>query len=237
MNTATATQTQSLPKPTFESARTSFEIRIARSEAEKLEVYKFRYRIYFEQMGRDKKYADPFSKTCSDPMDEKAVHIAAYSKIDGSIIGVARVNFWHDEEFSENELYRFTDFLSDYDSNISLTSKMMIDPEWRGSLMFLELCKKLYHVIASRGCRLNFMATADQLVPLFSRLGFAQHRPRTVWADYGSSNPMVLHLDDIDALTRCRSPLASLAEIYFPSVQNSISGDFRFSPRFQLAAI
>lgn len=229
--------TAALKKPTLESGRNSFEIRIARTEAEKREIYQFRYRIYFEQMGRDKKYANHFTRTCSDPADETAVHIAAYSKIDGSVIGVARINFWSDGEFLEDELYHFTDYLDEYDSNISLTSKMMIDPEWRGSLMFLELCKKLYHVTASRGCRLNFIATADELVPLFSRLGFSAHRPRTTWADYGSSNPMILRLDDIDELERVRSPFASLAARYFPSVAERREKHFPLSPRIQFAVV
>ena len=55
------------------------------------EVYRFRYRIYEEEMNRHDQYADHEKKRITDPLDAHGYNIAAC--IDNEIVAVNRVQF------------------------------------------------------------------------------------------------------------------------------------------------
>ena len=67
------------------------QIKQAISESEKDDIFKFRYRIYIEEMSRKQKYADHAAKTIKEPLDDDAYLLAAYDS-DGLLIGTCRTN-------------------------------------------------------------------------------------------------------------------------------------------------
>jgi hypothetical protein len=182
-------------------------VRKIETAADLEKVLRFRYEIYYKQMGRDKAYADHDRQILMDPLDSVGVHFAAFDPLTDDVVGIIRINFWEDQELPEDELYHYSDFVPHCEGRVSLTSKMIIDPLYRGSTLFLDLIRGVYEEAVRRGNRYNFIATNDHLVPLFQRIGYVAHQPRTTWGDYGSSNPLVVDLWDAEHLTSVNSPL------------------------------
>ncbi len=188
------------------------QVRILHTRAEIHEALSLRYRVYFEELHRDQKYANQEAKILRDALDDRSIHAGAFCPVSGQMIGTCRMSFWQDGELPENELYRFSDFAKEAHNKISFTSKMVVLPAYRGSTAFVQLATILFEEALKRGCRYDIIATADHLVPTFKRLGYKAHRPRTTWADYGSSNPMVFDLWDFDHMREVRSPFYGIAE-------------------------
>ena len=71
-----------------------FEICEAVDAAARDEIYRFRYRIYVEQMGLRQKYADHIRKRVVESVDELARVYAAY--LNGTIVGTICGNRFSD---------------------------------------------------------------------------------------------------------------------------------------------
>jgi len=216
MNYAAELQNTSTESTTF----TRPEVRFARSEDEKQAIFRFRYKVYVEGMGRDKNTADHINETLSDSLDESATLIGAF--LGDVAVGAGRVNYSSDCTLPEEELYGFSEYEKKYPNGLSLTSKVMVDPEFRGTKIFLDIARLCLIDAGPKKIRGNFIATADKLVPLFKKIGFVQYRPRVdSYLDYGSSNPMMMDPNDIGHLESVNSPLLDLAKRYYvrPTVQ------------------
>src|SRR6476469_6915223 len=110
-----------------------FEIREAVDAATRNEIYRFRYRIYVEQMGLQQKYADHVRRMVVEPLDDAARVYAAYSN--GTIVGTIRGNRFSDLSTAYyRTLYRVDDRFSCHPDEMSLTTKLMFDPALRRSL-------------------------------------------------------------------------------------------------------
>lgn len=207
MNTETQTSTQEL------SARATLAtpiIRIAQTEAEKREVYRFRYRIYVKEMGRDQKTADHENQMLSDQLDKTALILMAVA--DGEVVGTARMNFSSDTVLPEEELYEFSKFEALHPGRVSLISKMIIDHRYRRTRLFLQLCERMSIESIRRSTRRVVIATGNHLVGIFARVGFVQYKPTTTWLDYGTSNCMVIDPFDLEHLRSQRSPILPICE-------------------------
>jgi hypothetical protein len=187
-------------------------IRVVQTENERQEVFKFRYKIYVEGMNRDKHVADHNKKILTDWRDSTAVILAAYC--DDKIVGTGRINFSSDGCLGEEELFGFSKFEKKFPGKLTLTSKLLVAPEFRGSRVYLDLARKFCEISLQRGAVLNFIITATDLVPLFSRLGFRKYREGREWLDYGFMNPMILDLSDVEYLQKRHSPFVEMIERY-----------------------
>src|SRR3954449_12889410 len=88
------------------------------------EIYRFRYRIYVEQMGLRQKYADHVRKRVVEPLDEAARIYAAY--FNGTIVGTIRGNRFSDLPSAYyRKLYRIDDRFPFLPNEMSLTTKPM----------------------------------------------------------------------------------------------------------------
>jgi hypothetical protein len=109
-----------------------FEICEAVNAASRSEIYRFRYRIYVEQMGLRQKYADHVRKRVVEPLDEAARIYAAY--FNGTIVGTIRGNRFSDLATAYyRKLYRIDDRFPFCPDEMSLTTKLMFDPALRRS--------------------------------------------------------------------------------------------------------
>lgn len=195
-------------------------VRVAKTQVEREDIYRFRYEHYVVGMGRDKTVADHQNKMLVDSLDDTAVQIGAY--YGDELVGCARVNFSCYTELPEDELYGFSEYEAQYPGKLSLTSKVIVAPAHRGTRIFLKLARQCCEEAGRRQMQRNFIATADKLVPIFKKLGFIAHRPRfESWADYGSSNPMLINLNQVDYLRSINSPFVDIAERYYAQPKKS----------------
>src|SRR5215467_14012942 len=109
----------------------STSIRIATSPDLLLEIFRFRYKIYVSEMGRDSPYADHDRKIMRHPLDSTAVNLVAFN--DNSITGVVRSNVGVDGSFGPFfDFYDIQSVGADHPNATSITSGLMVTRDRRG---------------------------------------------------------------------------------------------------------
>jgi hypothetical protein len=191
--------------------RNRFEICEAVDAGARNEIYRFRYRIYVEQMGLRQKYADHVRKRVVEPLDEAARIYAAY--FNGTIVGTIRGNRFGDFPTAYyRKLYRIDDRFPFCADEMSLTTKLMFDPALRRSLYPIRLIVHYARDFnARRPCKIDFVDCRRWLLPFFLKLGYVDYLGWVFHNEYGSIRPLFCPADQVLRLQRLRSPLAAVA--------------------------
>lgn len=185
-------------------------IRQASNPEELAAIYRFRYAIYIEEMGKPMPGADHASRTLRDELDYRSTQL--YAQDNGEIIGVVRVT-WGADGLPENYLnwYGLEQFACFPKEEMSFNGRLMVSEKFRNSGVALALARQTYRLGRERGVAFNFLHTTPPLIPLFERFGHRRYAPQFIDPDLGPRTPMVLVLEDINHLENCKSPFASLA--------------------------
>ena len=191
--------------------RNRFEICEAVDTSTRNEVYRFRYRVYVEQMGLRQKYADHVRKQVVEPLDEAARIYAAY--FNGNVVGTIRGNRFSDLPTAYyRKLYRIDDRFPFRLDEMSLTTKLMFDPVLRGSLYPIRMIVHYARDFnARRPCKIDFVDCRRWLLPFFLKLGYVDYLGWVFHNEYGSVRPLFCPADQVQRLQRLRSPLAAVA--------------------------
>lgn len=193
---------------TRKEALVGTKIRLATTEADRHDAFRFRYEIYVKEMKRFQKYADHDKQIIEEPLDRTG-HILIASDDEGHTVGTVRFNIGVDENFGlYEELYRLREFDRFYPSSVSITTKLMVAPDYRHSMLPLRLAVRSYVSGIAFGCAFDCIDCNKHLVPFFNRLGYRRVFPEVVHPEYGRVVPMVLALLDINHLEKVRSPFA-----------------------------
>lgn len=188
----------------------------ATTPEEREAVYRLRYRVFIDEMGWQRAPdADHERKIKTDDLDAVA---SIYYLTDGTdvvaavrTIRAADVGHYHYAE--AYGLDRFADLPPEA---IQFTSALVVAPEWRGTRALGQLLTFVYEQGRQTPVWLGFIHCAPSLVALYEALGYRRFQSDVMESDTGLRIPLVLVVDDIDYLTRVRSPFARLAT-RFPS--------------------
>ena len=185
-------------------------IRLA-STAEELEtIYRFRYRIYVDEMNRRQFYADRASKRIEDPLDRGGYNFAAFQG--DEVVGVVRVNLPRTSDIAYYET--FLDMHSAdrfHPSATSMCTRLMVTPRLRRTSLAMRLAQVSYEFCLHNQIRYNFMDCDDHLISFFTRLGYNIRR-RAEHPEYGMGTVMRLDLLDRARLAQTRSPFLAILD-------------------------
>lgn len=200
---------QTKPSSPLRSSLPAVKARITRATAQELpEVFRFRYRVYVEEMQRSQRHADHGLRQTTDELDARGVNLIAV--LNGSIVGTARVNFLEDGPVgSYEDFYGVRTLSSSERAHTSITTSLIVDQSLRGSSLPLMLVRACYRTLIERDSRMNLIDCNDHLVPFFERLGYV-HCGKKRHYDYGVVNCMALELQNEAQLARARSPFLRL---------------------------
>lgn len=191
------------------SESTSVLIKPASTLPELMAIYRFRYKIYHEEMQRRQDYADHFRKTISDPLDACAMNFAAWEK--DRIVGVVRANLARDMCLAGYEdLYQMHSFGEAHPAHTAIVTRMMVEPQKRGSRLAVDLAAACYRFGLAHAIKFNFIDCNAHLVRFFKGIGYRDYIGTRMHDEYGEVTPMVFHLDDHQHLQEIRSPLYSV---------------------------
>lgn len=200
-----------------------FEVRVATSPAEREAIFRLRYAIYVEEMGRRQRYADPVARRIEEPLDEHGVLLGAWDER-GELVGTVRNNY---EGFGlYHELYEL-DRAGPLLARTAITTKLMVVPQLRHrARLGLELAVACYKDAIALGVVLCFIDCNPPLVPMFTSLGYRHYRSPIHHPEYGEVEAMVLGLTDRAWLERVGSPFVPLipAEGLTPEVEAVLYG-------------
>ena len=175
-------------------------IHIAESEQKRYEIYRFRYRIYIEEMAKPYRHADHEKKILTDPLDESGTLL--YAEEDGQITGTLRINWGTDQtalDFFDKpfDLELFGDFPP---GDFSFTSRLMVASKLRRSALAANLCNTAYRIGRQRGVQFNFAHCNPRITGLFQHLGFRTYKGDIEDEEVGRQTPLILLLQDIEHL-------------------------------------
>lgn len=184
-------------------------IREASTEADRERVFRFRYRIYVEEMGRRQKYADPARRTIEEPFDATGHLLLA--ELGGEVVGTLRTNFARETDLDYYpELFGMDSVGDAFPEAVSLTTKLMVAPAMRSSSLAVRLALAVFRLGLSCGIRHDFIDCNAHLEGFFMRLGFRRYWPHVEHPEYGRVLPLRLDVDDTAHLQAIGSPLARI---------------------------
>ena len=169
-------------------------------------VYRFRYQVYVQELGRRSPHADYDIHQLRHPLDDTGVNIAAF---DGpSIIGVIRNNIGLDGSFGPFlDFYGIGSGAYDHPRQTSITSGLMVTATRRGGIIGTRLATAAYKHGLSRGTRWNFIDCIPSLEAFYLAFGWVEHLPEATHPEYLTRvRRLRLDLEDEEHFERVRSP-------------------------------
>ena len=210
-----------------EGKRTRLRVGKATTREEKEAVYRLRYRVVVGEMKKRPDYADNDTKMLTDPLDEVATVL--YLAEGDEIIAAVR-NIWapNAPEARQVQFYELNKIPEVPREAMSFTSRLIIAPRYRGTMALGVLLAAIYQEARTKGIWLDFINCAPPLVSLYEVMGYRRFMANVLDTDVGLSVPMALVGDDVEYLTRVRSPFARMT----PQFANDPAHGAWFAKRF-----
>lgn len=182
------------------------EIRLAVTPPDRLAVFRLRYAIYIEEMGRPLKKVNHADKVLVDSLDvPEAILLAAWHE--GQIVGTARTNYLRNCDIGEYDEFYDLSALSASDRAVtSISTRIMVRPDFRRTTLAAHLASGLYRQALADGILADFCDCNEHLLPFFGGLGYRIHRADVRHAEYGCVTVLRLDMTDLNHLAAVRSP-------------------------------
>lgn len=227
-----------LTQQATDQSKNQVEIGIATTNDEKEAIYKFRYQVYIEEMGKPLEAADHINSLIYDTMDDWSVLV--YAQTNGAIIGTLRLAIAEAAQFSASlqEIFSMERFkaLCPPKAPLSLGTKLAVKSDYRGSQVLYSMLYKAYEVWREHDVQYTFGGCNPYLIPLYEQMGFRRFTGNFTDPGYGMLTPLVLVIEDINHFRIVRSPFYRMARRWtndpmpsikfldaFPSVQSFIN--------------
>lgn len=183
------------------------EIRMVETREDRERVFRFRYEIYVEEMGRVQKYADPTRRRIEEPFDATA-HLMIAER-GGVTVGTLRTNFAGETDLGYYvRLFELDSVGNAFPSKVSLTTKLMVRRELRSGTLAVRMACAVYRFGLENGIRHDFIDCNPHLERFFQRLGFRPYMGKAEHPEYGPVLPLRLDLTDFEYLRQIGSPFS-----------------------------
>lgn len=185
----------------------------ASSEEERQAIYQFRYKVHVQELNRKIPGVDHLRKRISDSFDSWGKLV--YAELDGRIIGTVRVNVGKTSDFPREladvfHLDKFQQF-EPAAKNLFLGTKLMVDPEYRKTLLPFRLMARGYEIMRENKVQFSFSGCNPYLIPMYEQLGYRTMGTGFQDPGYGLVIPIVLLPEDVEHLAAVRSPFLRMA--------------------------
>ncbi len=206
-------------------------VKIATTDEEKEMVFRFRYKIYVEQMKRSfMEFIDHDKKMVYESYDFEKDTIILYLGDLRNIKGTLTLRIWDKGKIPKSAQRKFnTDQFPNIDNLIvSEACYFMIDMYQRGVSTVPLLFDALYDLIIRRGLLLNmvFLTCMPGLVNYYQKFGFRLYTEKLVSLADGLRAPLLLIPNDILYLKKINVPFIFAANKYKKYVANLLDNDF-----------
>ena len=187
------------------------DIKVASSDEDRERIFRFRYDVYVTEMGKNPAEADHQKKIIRDELDDDA-HLL-YAEDEGHIIGTVRLNYRTEKKFPAvwEQIYAIEKFAPSFGEHISMTSRMMVAKDYRGSSVPAALVGAVYSTGREMGSKFDFCNCAPSLLEFYEQIGFRRFTDGFMDEDNGYHVPLVMLARDTQHLRQVRSPLYRVA--------------------------
>jgi CRP-like cAMP-binding protein len=181
----------------------AYEVGVAQTDEEKEAVYRFRYTVYVEEMGRYQESADHEGRRLVEPEDEQSFILHIRDVDDHTVVGTGRVT-WGGYGFSQRQIdeYSLTPFLDALPhEHIAVGERVMVRPDLRGSGLIDELMDKRNQTALAHDVRIQFAACEPHLLSLYLGQGRRTYAKKNInTPEAGYLIPLVAFPEGPDAL-------------------------------------
>lgn len=180
------------------------DVRVAETPREREDIFRFRYKVYVEDLKKEVPGADHTQKMVRDEEDESGILLYVSDRTD-KVVGTLRLNRLSKGVSDDlRQLYGLDQFDDVPASQIAVASRFIVSPDAAGAgsaLSQYALGWALEHAI-----KLVFSYCSPHMVAGYEQLGFRRFKDN--FSDpVGYRVPMLLVLFDKDHLRRIGSPL------------------------------
>ena len=186
------------------------EILDVTTDAQREAVYRFRYDIYVEEMGRYRDVADHEGRRLVEPDDELAkLKLIQY---EGRVIGTARLSWGavpgalNERIVEQYDLQAFLDAVPH--EHLAVGERLMFPPEYRGGPLLFKFISESIVEFRKMGIQLFFGDCEPHLLNPYQSLGYRPYTRRHVnKPETGYLIPIMFVAGDLDYLKSIESPL------------------------------
>lgn len=180
----------------------------ASSQDDLEDAYRFWYRVYVQEMGRhcDDPLADHRTGKLRDPIAPRGALLLARNPR-GAVVGTVLNTPTTEPIGKYEEIYRLNQLSGSQRRRSTITTKLMVDPRFRGTKLPMQLARAAYVHTLEHQMLYDFIDCNDHLVGFFEKLGYRPHRGCVEHPDYGRVNSLYIALQDAVHLCNVRSPL------------------------------
>lgn len=194
-------------------------VHVAKTREEMEAIYRFRYRIYVEELHRELGGVDHDKRMVTDAEDDKAYSHHFYAGSVDDIEGVVRLRVWGPGEMPAAFSKKFSMHLFG-PAQARLRScevgRYMIDPKRRGALVLPSMARRTYEFLAhEQAVDVSFCYCRPGLVDYYRRLGARPYGADVFQESEGLEVPLVSVLSDHDYYRRVGSPMAGWVKNFF----------------------
>lgn len=190
----------------------AFEVHMAKTVEDKARLFRFRYKCFHEELGRDSPHLDHEKKIMRDELDRGAVQL--FMMLQGQIVAAVRISLGGGGSFPDKMKgeYNLGKFTKHWPSDkLSLTDRLFVDDRYKTGNAVPLLLSACYKIIRKRGIQFDFTHCEPYLVQLYEMLGYRRYTESFVDEDDGFQLPLVLLTEDLEHLTKSRSPFSRIA--------------------------
>lgn len=190
------------------------DVKVAETPAERERVFRFRYEVHVEELGKTGPGVDPERRMIVDEADEDA-EIAYAEDESGRIIGTCRTRTGARTPLPEGLRVAFNTApveAAHGATSVSVTGRFMVDPAYRGRTVASLLLFQQFARVRELGIQFNYCYCEPSLVRLYRRLGYRPYREAVRPDGTQLRVPLVLNLRDGSILRSRQSPFAILVD-------------------------
>jgi hypothetical protein len=153
----------------------------AETEEQREAVYRFRYSVYVEEMGRYQSVADHAGRRLVEPEDERSWIFSACDD-DGEVVATARLS-WGGNGFTARQIeeYSLDSFLAELPAeHLALAERAMVKSQMRGTGLVDEVLRCLDDTGLAHDVRIQFSACEPHLLSLYLGRGRRTYSMRNI---------------------------------------------------------
>lgn len=176
-------------------------VHVAETRREVEAIYRFRYTVFVEELGRELGGVDHENRWVHDDEDEKPYTHHAYTGTPEHITGSMRLRFWGPGSLPEHEQRLFCMSQIPGIENLAVAEgdRFMISRGLRGQLILPSMMRTMFDfLVVDRGADLVFCCCGPGLVRHYRKLGFRPYRAQPIHSPEGLRVPLLAIPSDIE---------------------------------------
>ncbi len=185
---------------------------LAQSDEEREAVFRLRYNVYVEELGRYGAIANHQERLFSEPID--GLSFLFYAIRNGEVAGTMRLTWGGRATFPGRQIhqYNLSPFLQEMEPDqIVVGERFMVTKPYRGSDLLFQLFCSYLEFVNERRIQLMFGDCEPHLLNVYQALGFRNYAADNINSpETGYLIPLVLIPEDIQYLRQVNSPLAGI---------------------------